>query len=116
MRLFDAGLAAGVLAILALADPAGATPVLSAPAALKTAADNPVTQVQWIGWGNGWQAPRYRWHKRPVFFRGHRRLKLRPPYGYSNWGYYNYGPVRRAPPHRALVVRPDPRTALRAQS
>jgi hypothetical protein len=70
MRLFDAGLAAGVVAILALAAPAGAMPVLSAAATLKTAADNPVTQVQWIGWGNGWQAPRYRWHKRPVFFVG----------------------------------------------
>jgi hypothetical protein len=91
MRLFDAGLAAGVVAILALAAPAGAMPVLSAAATLKTAADNPVTQVQWIGWGNGWQAPRYRWHKRPVFFRGHRPC-YGPPYGYSNWGYYNYGP------------------------
>ena len=87
MRLLDAGLAAGVLAILALAAPTGATPVLSTTAALKTAADNPVAQVQWIGG----QPPRYRWNKRQVFFRGYRPC-YGPPYGYSNWGYYNYGP------------------------
>jgi hypothetical protein len=91
MRLFDAGSAVGVLAILALAAPAGATPVLSTTVALKEAADNPVAQVQWLGWGNGWRAPRYRWHKRPVFNQG-RRPCYGVPYGYSNWGYYNYGP------------------------
>ena len=91
MRLFDAGLAAGMLAILALTAPAGATPVLSAPAALKTAADNQITQVQWLGWGAGWHAPRYRWHKRPAFYQGG-TICYGPPYGYSNWGYYNYGP------------------------
>jgi hypothetical protein len=91
MRLFDAGLAVGVLAILAWAAPAGAAPVLSTTATLKTATDNLVTQVQWVGWSNGWQAPRYRWHKRPVFFRRYRPC-YGPPYGYSNWGYYNYGP------------------------
>jgi hypothetical protein len=89
MRLFGVG-AAAVLA-LALLSSADATPVPSSGVALKEAADNPITQVQWVAWGNGWNAPRYRWHKKPVFFRGHRPC-YGTPYGYSNWGYYNYGP------------------------
>ena len=89
MRLFGVGVAAVVA--LALMNSADATPVPSGAVALKTAADNPVTQVQWVGWGTGWRAPRYRWHKRPVFNQG-RRPCYGVPYGYSNWGYYNYGP------------------------
>ena len=93
MRLFDAGPAVGAAAILALAatPPAGAAPVLSTTAVLKSAADNPVTQVQWIGWRDGWRGRGYRWHKRPAFYQGY-TLCYGPPYGYSNWGYYNYGP------------------------
>jgi hypothetical protein len=89
MRLSGVGVAA-VLA-LALMNSADATPVPPGAVALKAAADNPVTQVQWVGWGNGSQARLYRWHKRPVFNQG-RRPCYGPPYGYSNWGYYNYGP------------------------
>ncbi len=91
MRLFDAGLAVPVLAILTLGAPAGAIPVSSTTAALRTAADHPVTQVQWLSWRDNWAGPRYRWHKRPAFYRGY-TLCYGPPYGYSNWGYYNYGP------------------------
>ena len=93
MRLFDAGLAVGAAAIVALAatTSASATPVLSTTAALKSAADNPIIQAQWIGWGDGWRGPRYRWHRRPAFYRGG-TVCYGPPYGYSNWGYYNYGP------------------------
>ena len=48
MRVFGAGLALGVLAILGLAAPAGAMPMQSGTAALKTAAENPVTEAQWV--------------------------------------------------------------------
>ncbi len=93
MRLFDAGLGVGMWTVLVLAmtAPVGATPVLTTTAALTTVADNPVTQVQWVGWRDSWRGPRYRWHKRPAFYRGY-TLCYGPPYGYSNWGYYNYGP------------------------
>jgi hypothetical protein len=60
MRLSGVGVAT-VLA-LALMNSADATPVPPGAVALKAAADNPVTQVQWVGWGNGSQARRYRWH------------------------------------------------------
>src|SRR5262249_14450973 len=89
----------GVLAILALAAPASAAPVPSATAALMAVADNPIIQVQWIDWKNLGQAPRYRWHKRPVFNQG-RRPCYGTPYGYSNWGYYNYGPC--GAPHNTV--------------
>jgi hypothetical protein len=91
MRLFGAGLAVGVLAILGLAAPAGAIPVPPGTGGLKTAGENRVTEAQWVGGGNGWGAQRYRWHKRPAFFQGQRSC-YGTPYGYSNWGYYNYGP------------------------
>jgi hypothetical protein len=58
MRLFGAGLAVGVLAILGLAAPASATPVPSSTAVPKIAAENLVTEAHWVGWGNGWGAQR----------------------------------------------------------
>jgi hypothetical protein len=87
MRLFGAGLAVDVLAILCLTAPAGAM----GTGELKTVAEYPVTEAQWVGGGSGWGAQRYHWHKRPAFFQGQRPC-YGTPYGYSNWGYYNYGP------------------------
>jgi len=98
-------LAVGVSAILGLAAPASATP--SSTAVLKIAAENPVTEAQWVGWGNDWGAQRYRWHKRPAFFQGQRPC-YGTPYGYSNWGYYNYGPCgapHTAPPWWYRLIR-----------
>ena len=71
---------------------------------LKIAAENSVTEAQWVGGGNGLGAQRYRWHKRPAFFQGQRPC-YGTPYGYS--GLLQLWSVRSAPYHAAVVVWPD---------
>src|ERR1700722_6777707 len=106
MRLSGTGLAAALLAISGVEAPAGVLLVPPGTGGLKIAAENSVSEAQWVGGGNGLGAQRYRWHKRPAFFQGTKAL-LRNALWLLQLGLLQLWSVRSAPYHAAVVVWPD---------